>query len=86
MSLVFKGWRRLRAHELLRATDRWTFAPEKYEDPSQMLSIAHTYQEFCDVGAWRRLALRVRQIGTGYHVYRRTIARAAARKKSRKKC
>ena len=86
MSLVFKGWRRLRGSELLRATDRWTFAPEKYEDPAQMLSIAHTYQDFYDVGAWRRLALRVRQLGAGYHVYRRTIARTNARKNSRKKC
>ena len=86
MSLTFRGWRRLRGGELLRASDRWTFAPEKYEDPSQMLSVAHVYQDFGDVGAWRRLALRVRQLGTGYHVYRRTIARANARKSSRKKC
>lgn len=85
MSIAFRGWRRLKAQELLRATDRWTFAPEKYESPAQMLSIAHTYQEFCDVGAWRRLALRVRSLGSGYNVYRRTIARVCARKNSRKK-
>lgn len=80
MSIVFRGWRRLKAQELLRATDRWTFAPEKYENPSQMLSIAHVYEDFEDVGVWRRLALRVRSLGSGYNVYRRTV-----RKNPRKK-
>lgn len=69
MTRVFKGWRRLRPKDILRRTDRWTFVPENYTSPGQMLRIDHAIPELT-VGEWRKSSVTVADLGRGYYVYR----------------
>lgn len=69
MNRVFKGWRHLRPNDVLRRTDRWTFVPANYKSPRQMLRVDHAYPEM-SVAEWRHTAIKVRDMGRGYYVFR----------------
>lgn len=36
----FKGWRRVKPREILRADDRWSYSPRAYDSPESMFLVS----------------------------------------------
>ena len=57
---TFKGWRKLGPRDVLHGSDRWTFRPELFKSPKEMLKVDSWYEHLDGAQCPRKLFVTVR--------------------------